>query len=309
MKHCHVPSNRKRFCLLWLACLAVLFAWIAPRLAADSPAVAQVPERPAPDDERPLLMWSAPGYGGVDFPVHVARIAVGRPDLAVVAVARSAPGDANKALTMLPVALAKEGGLLLAVNANAFDEGGVLEKLLAEPGRAVGLSGVAITGGHVFEGAFDRYAASLWVTPDGGIAIRMPDEAEPLDLQGVSNAVTGFHQLIRGGEILDWGAPVGPSAERMARSAAGVSADGRWLFLVVTEGRGGLFSKEGFSEAELARLMADLGCAEALMLDCGGSSALVGDLGEGLRLLNRPEKNKPRPVPVLLGVRLTASGD
>jgi len=65
------------------------------------------------------------------------------------------------------------------------------------------------------------------------------------------------------------------------RTAAGYTADGR-LILLVVDGR----QKEsrGVSLQELATLMDELGCVEALNLDGGGSSAMVV---KGVRL-NRP---------------------
>ena len=65
------------------------------------------------------------------------------------------------------------------------------------------------------------------------------------------------------------------------RTAAGYTKDGK-LILLVVDGR----QKEsrGVSLQELATLMAELGCVEALNLDGGGSSTIVVN---GVRL-NRP---------------------
>ncbi len=71
-------------------------------------------------------------------------------------------------------------------------------------------------------------------------------------------------------------------AEAHPRSAAGYTPKGE-LILVVVDGRQA--ESRGLTLAELAQVMQELGCVEALNLDGGGSSALVVDGA----LLNRPE--------------------
>jgi hypothetical protein len=66
------------------------------------------------------------------------------------------------------------------------------------------------------------------------------------------------------------------------RTAAGVTADGDLLLLVV-DGRQEV--SRGVSLVELAQMMQNLGAVEAVNLDGGGSSAMVVDG----HLLNRPE--------------------
>ena len=52
---------------------------------------------------------------------------------------------------------------------------------------------------------------------------------------------------------------------------------------------------------ELAQLMKELGCLDALNLDGGGSSIMIRDGN----ILNSPcDMTGPRPVPVMIGVRL-----
>lgn len=70
--------------------------------------------------------------------------------------------------------------------------------------------------------------------------------------------------------------------ESHPRTAAGYTPRGE-LVLVVVDGRQA--ESRGLSLAELAQVMRDLGCVEALNLDGGGSSALIVDGA----LINRPE--------------------
>ncbi len=87
--------------------------------------------------------------------------------------------------------------------------------------------------------------------------------------------VGGFPVLLRNGQPVEHGGEVRPSfgETRHPRSAIGWSADGTRTFLVVVDGRQESYS--GMSLPELAALMRELGAAEALNLDGGGSSAMV----------------------------------
>jgi exopolysaccharide biosynthesis protein len=72
----------------------------------------------------------------------------------------------------------------------------------------------------------------------------------------------------------------------------------------VVDGRQPGYS-EGVSLQELAELMQLFGCWDALNLDGGGSTImLLGEDPDQLQIMNRPsDKNGPRPVPVMLGIR------
>ena len=58
------------------------------------------------------------------------------------------------------------------------------------------------------------------------------------------------------------------------RTAAGVTADGH-LVLFVCEGRNMTEGVAGFTTAEVAAVMKDLGCVDAINLDGGGSSCML----------------------------------
>jgi len=90
---------------------------------------------------------------------------------------------------------------------------------------------------------------------------------------------------------------------RHPRTALGRTKDGR-LVMVVVDGRYKDRRSVGMTLAELAQLMGDLGCVDALNLDGGGSSTLVIS-GE---LINRPEGGTfERPVPAGFGVFVPAA--
>ncbi len=105
---------------------------------------------------------------------------------------------------------------------------------------------------------------------------------------------------------------------RAPRSAIGVRADGS-VVLVVVDGRANLNHSVGVTLAELARLMRNLGCTDAMNMDGGGSSVmfvndpraralkLSPDLRDGV--VNLPSDlggvERLLPVPLIVSLRKT----
>lgn len=94
---------------------------------------------------------------------------------------------------------------------------------------------------------------------------------------GIEHALQGGPRLVRGGQVsipYDWeGFSGGFYRIRTARSAVGITAAGKILFVTV-DGRRGR-AGTGVNLPELAALMARLGAREAMNLDGGGSATLV----------------------------------
>ncbi|MEQ8818811.1 MAG: phosphodiester glycosidase family protein [Sumerlaeia bacterium] len=67
--------------------------------------------------------------------------------------------------------------------------------------------------------------------------------------------------------------PYETETTRAPRTAIGISGDGEWV-LAVIDGRADMTHSVGMSLSELARLMARLGCRQAMNLDGGGSSVM-----------------------------------
>ncbi len=96
-------------------------------------------------------------------------------------------------------------------------------------------------------------------------------------------------------EEIFWGSGVGMD-NRDPRTAVGYTADGKAI-LLVADGRQG--NSYGLSLPEMAQVMIDLGCTEAINLDGGGSSQMVVNDA----LINRPEGTTyQRPVATFLAV-------
>lgn len=120
-------------------------------------------------------------------------------------------------------------------------------------------------------------------------------DAEPLQQPGANfpdeyavdftpeTAIGGGPVLLKGGEVQNtykeelFDGPTGILCDsRHPRTAIGISsADGPRLVLFVCEGRNMTEGVPGFTTEEVALILKDLGCVEALNLDGGGSSCMI----------------------------------
>ena len=101
-------------------------------------------------------------------------------------------------------------------------------------------------------------------------------------------------------------ARVAPSV-RHPRTAAGVTADGHTLILLTIDGRQPGHSL-GVTLPELADLMIELGAAEAVNLDGGGSTSFYLRRADGSVVTNQPSGGKWRPVANHLGIWISEPG-
>lgn len=108
--------------------------------------------------------------------------------------------------------------------------------------------------------------------------------------------VGGYQMLLQGGQVVQTGQTLDP------RSAIGFSADGKRMFLVAVDGRSG--RSTGMSLASLAQFLKELGAADALNLDGGGSTTLVAKPAGGATpsVVNTPSDGTERKVVNGLGV-------
>lgn len=111
----------------------------------------------------------------------------------------------------------------------------------------------------------------------------------------------GGMPIVRDGLAID--NPIA-NGERAPRSAAGLSADGRTMYLVTVDGR--QTDSGGMTLPEFARQLAGMGVHAAVNLDGGGSSTLVfRKPGESrVRIVNDPADSSPRLVANAIGVSI-----
>ncbi|MDD4871229.1 MAG: phosphodiester glycosidase family protein [Kiritimatiellae bacterium] len=251
----------------------------------------------------PLVYW----FEKRDIPrpikIHFLRIDLQNPDYEIFTIISDDPdgnGPANAKLEE-PEKLAAKHNALIAVNANAFQS---LKDRKTETDtnwfvdKPIRITGLAISNG-VVRNKFSGNHFSFWIDFDGKPHFGIPDAIDQ-----VKNAVSDWS-----GYLVHKNKVIVTSREKLhPRTLLGLDKSNQWLFLAVIEGRQPEIS-EGINIYESAVLMKSIGCNEAIALDGGGSSImLVKDMAsDKLRIVNNPFGEKPRPVPVMLGVRAKTS--
>ena len=307
------PSTALINRLAVLACLTLLSTGCRSDAAAPDDTAAtptpslvpvrltQAPQTPA-ELALPLVHWTEKHTDPEPMAIHVLRVDLRDPELEVIAMLAPDPdgdGPAEAALAD-PVQLATQYRALAAVNANSFEG---LPGPDGTPDRAwrvdlpVDILGVAVNDSRRTSGPNPGTGNgfAFWVDSHGAAHIG-PVPAEDADVAEAVNA--WCIDLVADGKPL-------PQAggDRHPRTAVGLSADRRWLFLVVVDGRQPKHSV-WMTARELADLMASLGADRAINLDGGGSSIMLTAHPTGrFAIVNRPSDRRLRPIPVLLGVR------
>lgn len=214
-----------------------------------------------------------------------------------VAIGEDPDGDGPiEAVLTHPRALARDARLVAAVNTNPWrmippTTDGIRTPYVA--GLGCDISGWAVSDGMEQSPPQDGHW-NIWVDEAGQVRVN------PRPGTGrVRHAAAGFGGLIHRGQIV-----ATDGQDLHPRTAVGIDRQQRWLTLVVVDGRQPKVS-EGMNLRELARLMLELGCHDAINLDGGGSTIMFLEDDEGhLRLQNRPsDRLGPRPIPVMLGIR------
>ncbi len=156
--------------------------------------------------------------------------------------------------------------------------------------QPMNIEGLSLSRGDLYSGPEQYHSLMLSTNGRAWIARDAASSA------GGFNGLSGFYSLLYRGRN------EGTHKERHPRSAAGISQDGRWLILLVIDGRQPGYS-EGVTTAETAEWMRRLGAFDALNLDGGGSSALVIEGTNGSPVvLNRPSGGTERRVANHLGI-------
>lgn len=286
------------------AAVGLLAAAVA--LAAEPLVVGEV-RRETPDG--PVRgLWARVA---LDHPA--VRVGVTEP---VVPTTDDPPGTEAR---LLPVdAWARANGAALAINASFFG--------LADPPPAPGEPRPRYLAGAPADIRGLSRSATAVVSPPRVVAGRGDPAllvfsgrarvayATTADLDGVVCAVAGIGPtpnsrepgtlLVEAGRNTGATARVGPRL-RHPRTAAGVTADGRTLILLVVDGRQPGHSV-GATLPELADLLIELGVHDAVALDGGGSSSFHYRRPDGSLLTNRPSDGRWRPVANHLGVWIEA---
>jgi exopolysaccharide biosynthesis protein len=191
--------------------------------------------------------------------IHVVRVELSNPNLKIVATRQ---GDRGTTVSEF----AKRNKAIVAVNADYFS------KEMQPVGLTLGPCGV-------WSGTKDTEREGLVVVGAGRADIIPPREVLETPEAWMTSAVSGWPMVVKECQALTASAlPGSDSFTRTphARTAAGLSEDGKTLYLLVADG-----SREkvlGLTLARLAAFMRDeLGVCEAINLDGGGSTAMWVD--------------------------------
>jgi hypothetical protein len=278
----------------WLLAASAAVLWAAaPMMAAETakakpnPKAWKLQTRPANPTTCPVGPRSAKVqpwraiFHGIDYTtgetntprplkVHALRIHLGDPTMEFFVTpgnGRPRGANAEKATTFL-----KKHKLQVAINATPW------EKLAKEEGEPVRITGLSMSRGDCYSPPAPDTYGCLLISKDNKAWIARP----PVDVKKAYNGVGGFRMLLWRGENVAWDDFLHP------RTAAGVSKDGRYLYLAVIDGRQPGYS-EGVTTGEEAEWMRMFGAYDAVNLDGGGSSVMVSDDGHGgAKVLNRP---------------------
>jgi hypothetical protein len=194
----------------------------------------------------------------------------------------------------------EEFGVQIAINGDGFDPWWSNSPAdyyphVGEPVTPLGLTAAA---GKIYTEGIPREIGTeptLFISRKNALSFnKRPDR--------IFQAISGDRMLLQQGKISE----DLEAGESDPRTAIGTNKNGRYLILVVVDGRQPFYS-EGATFTQLAQLMIDQGAYIAMSLDGGGSSTLVveGEDGEPV-ILNSPIDNyipgRERPVANHLGV-------
>ena len=242
---------------------------------AVSPNSAVRPETVIPD-WAPFAEGIAYYAGKVSNPrieFHALKIDLFNQQLRIVAAAGA--GSADRVLSTRVSTFVYANDLLAGINALPFDP------VSGKEGEPRTNAGIVITDGLLISPPHPGFDALVFYS-DGGAAIVSQSEIHPPE--GIVNAVGGFMRILELNELVP---RVLNLTARHPRSAAGISPDGRFLFLLVIDGRRP--GSVGCTEAETALVLRSLGASEGINLDGGGSTALAMRYPDGkVRVVNTP---------------------
>ena len=228
---------------------------------------------------------------------NALRIDLSRPELQIMTAGGGSGGKlVNEHFLSTKVSsFVRDNGLLAGINALPFDPVSGKE---GEPRTNIG---IVVSGGVMVSPPYPQFDA-LVLYADGSAAIASQKELAG-SAENIEHAVGGFHRILEAGELVP---RVLNQTARHPRSAAGISPDGTFLYLLVIDGRRP--GSVGTTEAETALLLRSLGAAEGINFDGGGSSALVLRFPNGkIRAVNPPIHHqipgKERGVAGCLGVK------
>lgn len=224
---------------------------------------------------------------------YIVRVNLRAPGVAFTATPQSGPLETTSETTSQ---FATDMRVRVAVNTNFFSP---CCNAFPEPKNVIG---TLIANGRIVSapGSEPESEAVLAITRRNRATIA---NVAAIDFSNVYTAVAGSAIIVKDGVDVSAQSPSqGDPNNPNPRTLAGLSADGRYLYLAVIDGRVTGYSL-GTTHAQSAALMLALGCDDALNLDGGGSSEIVraDKLGQPF-VVNNPSGGAERFSAAALGV-------
>ncbi|MBO4534163.1 MAG: phosphodiester glycosidase family protein [Treponema sp.] len=194
-------------------------------------------------------------YKDSSFPViyHVVKIDLTTPGLELTCFPQTQEQN-TRTKRITTARFASKYKTTVAINATPFSKESIV--------------GVHVCEGLVLAAPVIQYAAIAFARDEQGwkafIFVTQTDQL----LQGYDYAFGGFFTVLSDSRIIDTFQPITDS-----RMGAGITADGRTLYILAVEGEIPFISR-GLSYAQCAQIFLDMGCTHALELDGGGSTQL-----------------------------------
>jgi len=222
------------------------------------------------------------------------RIDLGSPKTRIVVSGGTA--NQNGSLSARVSSFVRSNNLIAGINALPFDI------ITSREGQPIKNLGLVISGGKLVSPANPYYDA-LVIYKNGNAAI--VKQSEIGSIENIENAVGGFYKILASGEATQ---RTQNRDDRHPRSAAGISANGTYLYLLVVDGRRS--DSGGATEKETSLLLRAIGSWNGINFDGGGSSALAMRYPDGnVKAVNTPVHNgipgRERAVAGCIGVSLS----
>jgi len=201
-------------------------------------------------------------------------------DLSVAGVKLQSTASSQRGRTVS--SYARLVGAQVAINADFFNWNGYKT------------SGLAVGNGVQWPDTNDSRTYGTFAFDTTPLAPRVelqPPEHVMQPAAWMKGVVSGRPRVLAAGQVLSSSVSVCANNVRHPRTAIGLSADKKKLFLVVVDGRSSV--AVGMTCSEVGALLKSLGAAEGMNLDGGGSSAMYL---QGFGTVNRPSDGQERVV-------------
>ena len=238
-----------------------------------------------------MVTTPVPGGGSVVWvnnrlqAVRCVRVDLSDPDVQLSTTPRAANyvAESSETLSLTVSNFLKNNGLKVAGNANFYNAspGGSDPQSEGVPCEVYGLmisTGTVVSAADSGDGG--RYA-SLMFTTNKTPVFALNNRPPGTNTAGIYSAVTGYYPVLTNGVNL-WAiysnqlASAYPDAsmhDPQPRTSYGVSQDGRYLFMMVIDGRQGGYS-DGAIDQETGQWLLLFGASDGLNMDGGGSSTM-----------------------------------